>query len=172
MEIKYIWGAEEKRCGHTISNTTKAPISHADVTSVPTQCSKRPFRVMVRAHWVPLLLSLQAAVHLRLFIPTSLLLILHVFTCLIYMESWSYRGRIRRRHAESQSVYLVPSIAAYNQNVFWVGIFLCSFSTWENMIIQSSLQDIVTSSQKFSIVFSCTEKNAKRTGIIFNCHKF
>lgn len=39
------------------------------------------FRVLVRARWVPLLPSLQAAVHLPFFIPAC---ILHVFTCLIF----------------------------------------------------------------------------------------
>lgn len=76
-----------------ISNTAKAPISHADITSVPTQCSKKPLRVLGRARWVPSLPSLQAAVHFPLFIPAPLLLIPHVFTCLIYKESWCEGGR-------------------------------------------------------------------------------
>lgn len=90
MEIKDIWGVEEKSRRHTISNTAKAPISHADITSVPTQCSKKPLRVLGRARWVPSFPSLQAAVHLPLFIPAPLP---HVFTCLIYKESWCEGGR-------------------------------------------------------------------------------
>lgn len=96
---KDIWGVEEKSRRHTISNTAKAPISHADITSIPTQCSKKPLRVLGRARWVPSLPSLQAAVHFPLLIPVPLLLIPHI----PYLHVWFTRRADAREGGRAAS---------------------------------------------------------------------
>lgn len=189
MEIKNIWGAEEKSCRHTILNNAKAPISHAYISSVPSQRSKRPFWVLVRARRIPSLPCLQAAVQLPLFIPAPLLLFPHVVPCIPCKrgreggsEAGSEWGRERGREREwergrvasetmrREPINLLGAICRRLQSKsFQVGNIFVLFSC-----MRKSDYTVIASSWQFSFVLSCTpEKNVRRMNneIIFDYYK-